>query len=637
MRLSLPARTARAVLVNPAVAALLLMPACRTATRVHPAAGAVGAAPEMVSRPAPALPPIPAVDGPLRLRVVYPARGALIGARDSTFIFGSLGSGRATLRINGEAVRVEPNGSFLAWLPVPRQPRYLLQATLRGVTVADTLAVRLLPPLPVLSDSGPLRVDERSLMPSGPISYPASELIRAALRAPVNARVVLVPSTGSPVPLVAAPSPTGRREGTNGVLQATEVAASRLAGGARLVAIRGADSLNLPLPTVTVLGDDQRTLVRLGAAQVADSGDRRISARPLPGGTYRWFFVPGTVARQTATDGGFVRLSLAPGLDAWVDGADVSSLPAGSVAPQRVVGNLVVRPSNEWVDVIFPMADVPLHQVDEDGNSIVLTLFDVTANSDIITHVANDPLVDHVTWEPLDGRRARYTLHLSQRPFGYLAFWRGNAFVLRVRRQPVVNPAAPLDGLRIAVDPGHPPIGSTGPTGLYEAEATLAISELLRAELVRRGATVIMTRTTMDPVALGDRPIMARRADAHALVSVHLNALPDGVNPFTAHGTGTYYFHPQAVPLARATQNALVRRLGLPNLGLHYDNLALVRPTWMPAILAEGAFMMMPQQEAALRTTAFQKAYADGLADGLEQYFRSLAVGASTNDAGGVP
>jgi N-acetylmuramoyl-L-alanine amidase len=117
---------------------------------------------------------------------------------------------------------------------------------------------------------------------------------------------------------------------------------------------------------------------------------------------------------------------------------------------------------------------------------------------------------------------------------------------------------------------------------------------------------------------------MARRANAQALVSIHLNALPDGVNPFTTNGTGAYFFQPQSAPLARALQNGMVSRMHLRNLGVYYDNLALARPTWMPAVLCEGAFIMMPDQEAALRTPAFQTAYATGIADGLENYFRSL-------------
>jgi N-acetylmuramoyl-L-alanine amidase len=134
-----------------------------------------------------------------------------------------------------------------------------------------------------------------------------------------------------------------------------------------------------------------------------------------------------------------------------------------------------------------------------------------------------------------------------------------------------------------------------------------------------------MTRTTRDPVALADRPVIARRANAHAFVSIHLNALPDGVNPFNAHGTGTYFFHAHSLDLARSVQAGMVEHMGLRDLGSFYDNLAVVRQTWMPSVLCEGAFIMIPEQEALLRTAEFQTAYALGIAGGLERYFTALA------------
>jgi N-acetylmuramoyl-L-alanine amidase len=133
-----------------------------------------------------------------------------------------------------------------------------------------------------------------------------------------------------------------------------------------------------------------------------------------------------------------------------------------------------------------------------------------------------------------------------------------------------------------------------------------------------------MTRTTSDAVELTSRPLMARASHAHALISVHLNAVPDGVNPLSAHGTGTYFFHPQSEPLARAVQAGMVRSMGLRDLGVYYDNLALVRETWMPSILCEGAFIIVPEQEAAMAHPDGQRAYARGVADGVEEYFRLL-------------
>src|SRR4051812_13230172 len=79
---------------------------------------------------APRLPPVPVVDGPLAIRVVYPPAGAAIQARDSNFIFGTVGSGKAALTINGTLVPVLPNGSFIAFLPLPpaSAPQYAIVA-----------------------------------------------------------------------------------------------------------------------------------------------------------------------------------------------------------------------------------------------------------------------------------------------------------------------------------------------------------------------------------------------------------------------------------------------------------------------------------------------------------------------------
>jgi N-acetylmuramoyl-L-alanine amidase len=68
-----------------------------------------------------------------------------------------------------------------------------------------------------------------------------------------------------------------------------------------------------------------------------------------------------------------------------------------------------------------------------------------------------------------------------------------------------------------------------------------------------------------------------------------------------------------------------VTELGIRDNGTKFQNLAVARGTWMPSILTEGAFVIMPDQEAALRTPAYQDAYATSIVRGLETYFASLA------------
>jgi N-acetylmuramoyl-L-alanine amidase len=142
-----------------------------------------------------------------------------------------------------------------------------------------------------------------------------------------------------------------------------------------------------------------------------------------------------------------------------------------------------------------------------------------------------------------------------------------------------------------------------------------------------------MTRTTDQPVELWPRVKFADSVSADLLVSIHNNALPDGVNPFTNNGASVFYNHPRSIPLAQAIQQALVRQLGVRDLGAARGDLALVRPTWMPAVLTEGLFLMVPEQESALRQPSGQRAYALAVRDGIVQFLKRVATGQGT----GVP
>jgi N-acetylmuramoyl-L-alanine amidase len=582
---------------------------------------------------APALPPIPLVDGPLVVRVVYPPAGSVIQARDSNFIFGTVGSGKATLIINGMTVPVLPNGSFLAWLPVPpaSAPRYAFTVIRGADTVRAEHVVRLLPPRLVLADTGRLVVDSASVSPRGLRIARPDERVRVSIRAPKNASVAVRLADGSERKLINTPRAldslrmTGSNEG-DAYLWATDVPAAQLVGPAEIVVARGADSARFAIKDVAVDDPARPRFVRLtGGAAVPDT-DRVINLRPVPNGTYKWLLLPGTTLETTGRVGDMVRVRLDAGLDAWASASDVTELPAGTAGPRRIAGNARVVAAREWVDVVIPTGERPAFEIREQGNTLVLMLYGVQANTDIIGYTGDDSLVRRVRWYQETSDRGRFEIDLARAPFGYMPMWDRGAFTLRVRRMPKIDPAAPLRGLTIAVNAGHPPAGSTGPTGLYEPVPTLAITQRLAGILEARGAHVVMVRTTAEAMALAIRPVVARQAGAHAFVSIHLNALPDGINPFTAHGTGTYYFHPPSEPFAREVQRGMVRRMGLRDLGIFYDNLSDLRHPGMPSVLTEGAFIMIPEQEAAVRTPEFQERYALGVADGIEAYFRGLAT-----------
>src|SRR6185312_4840242 len=187
------------------LAALLVLSAC--AHKNTAVAGAPTPSTPAASRPSAAavnLPPIPLATGPLQIRVVYPSPNQLIQSRDSNFIFGSVGNGHALLTIDGAPVQVYPNGSFIAFLPLPARDHtsYDLMATLGADTARATQPIRLLPPVPVLGDTGALVVDSSSVAPFGRLALRDDEIVRVAVRAPANASVAWRGDSSAIVPLV---------------------------------------------------------------------------------------------------------------------------------------------------------------------------------------------------------------------------------------------------------------------------------------------------------------------------------------------------------------------------------------------------------------------------------------------------
>jgi N-acetylmuramoyl-L-alanine amidase len=114
---------------------------------------------------------------------------------------------------------------------------------------------------------------------------------------------------------------------------------------------------------------------------------------------------------------------------------------------------------------------------------------------------------------------------------------------------PAATAPNPITGLRlrhsVVIDPGHGGVdpGNPGryfPSHLVEKDITLAVGRLLRAELVRRGIGVSLTRSTDTLVDLTDRGAFCK-ADCDLFVSIHVNAMPEGRRAGRVSGVETYF------------------------------------------------------------------------------------------------
>jgi N-acetylmuramoyl-L-alanine amidase len=623
---------------------LLLLPLASACVR----GGSSGVALES----APALPAIPVVDGPLEIQVVHPPQGSLIDDIDSAFVFGRVGTGRARLWLNGDSIPVRPNGTWLAWIRLPPGPELRLDLlAVRGGDSARSshLLRRRSAPEPVRN--GGAWIDTTSFTPRGLVWWPADEPLPIGVRAPEGATVRLwLPGRSAPIELAATPSmneiPAGvrafdrdsanlrttlRSDRYRGVVVRDTIGSSlgpvtaagipSDSGLASVEVIHEADTVRVPWPVHLTRLEAPLQLVELDDDPRGEGNTDGITVgRALPGGTYHWFFPAGTRAAISGRINGDLRLRLSNGQAAWVTAAEVRPLPAGAPLTPAVLGSITTTTEPDRAVLRLPLSWRVPYQVDEQANGITLKLYSTLGDPNWIRYGASTGPLASVTWSQVASDVVELTATLRGPLWGYRLRWQDHDLLLELRPRPPVDRHRPLAGRTIVVDPGHPPAGATGPGGLTEAEANLGVALVLERLLTEDGARVVLSRRDERPVDLWPRVRLADSLDADVLISIHNNALPDGVNPFTNNGTSVFYFHPRSIPLARSIQRALSRHLPLRELGVARGDLALVRGTWMPSVLVEGMFMMIPEQEWALRTEPGRAAYARAVRDGLRAF-----------------
>jgi N-acetylmuramoyl-L-alanine amidase len=635
----------------------------------------------------------PEVHNPLNLRVVYPAPHDVVRVRDSSFLFGSVADGNVRVAINGSPVRVWPNGAWLAWVPFPADTLMDFRIEARSEADSSVLAYRVRRDrgsLPREVREGAAWIDSISLSPQGQVWLPRGEYVTLSVRAAEGSDVRLRLADGKQVRLLpqndweeVLPALRAFDRDTNklrtrqeiryvGVLRGRAVgpdpgpvlrgpsaalvrvlarAALRCMTGARcpapyadlvspdsdwavVEAALAGDTVRLRWPLQVALLDTLPIVTEFDDDTTGQGvTDSTTPGRATPTGTYSWFFPTGTRAVVTGRVNDDLRVRLSPISEAWVPVAEARRLPTGIPEPRATVGSVTLTPANDRVSLRIPLtARVPF-QVIETDRSLALKFYSAVGDVDWIRQ-GSDSLVQRLAWTQSGRGEVTLTVDLSVPVWGYRTRWSRNDLLLDIRPPPRILANNPLTGRVIAVDPGHPPLGATGPTGLREAEANLAVALQLRGLLEAAGARVLMTRTTDTAMDLWPRIALADTGGAELLVSIHNNALPDGVNPFTNNGTSVFYNQPRSAPLASEIQRALVARLRLPDLGISRADLAMVRPTWMPSVLIEGMFIIMPEQEAALRSSAGTRQYARGVYEGIRRFLQDRAKAHSSGSVG---
>jgi N-acetylmuramoyl-L-alanine amidase len=196
-----------------------------------------------------------------------------------------------------------------------------------------------------------------------------------------------------------------------------------------------------------------------------------------------------------------------------------------------------------------------------------------------------------------------------------------------------INGITGLKGRVIVIDPGHggSDSGAIGPTGVMEKSITLRVGNELRRLLTQEGAAVYMTRSTDKEVSpkrskatdieeLQARCDVANQKNADIFVSIHM----DSFTSSAAHGTTGYYYSlgdKRSRQLADKIRVALIDQLGTQSRGTQSCNFYVVKHTDMPATLVEVAFISNESEEKLMDSEEGIRKAAQGIADGIADYF----------------
>ena len=225
----------------------------------------------------------------------------------------------------------------------------------------------------------------------------------------------------------------------------------------------------------------------------------------------------------------------------------------------------------------------------------------------------------------------------------------------------------------MVIDAGHggPDNGMTGPIGnnppwFVEKDVTLSVAKKLETVLRARGFDVLMTRTTDTLIALADRGRIANANRGDVFISIHCNA--PGYNTAAGareRGFETYFLAeaktederrvqdmenesvkfetganaPKGDPLsfiitdmaqnehlressdlAQTIQDGLIETHPGPNRGVQQANFAVLRGSYMPAVLIELGFGSNQSEATYLTDQANQRALARSIGESVIAY-----------------
>ena len=175
-----------------------------------------------------------------------------------------------------------------------------------------------------------------------------------------------------------------------------------------------------------------------------------------------------------------------------------------------------------------------------------------------------------------------------------------------------------------------------GTQGLWtkqtEYSLALKVAKKLRKILKKRGYKVVMCRTKNDVnISNSERAAIANNAYADAFIRIHANgAASKSVNGAmticqTKNNPFNSNIYSNSTLLSEKVLDNIVDRAGCKKLYVwETDSMSGINWSKVPVTIVEMGYMTNEKEDRALNTSSYQKKMAEGMANGIDAYFKAL-------------
>ena len=250
---------------------------------------------------------------------------------------------------------------------------------------------------------------------------------------------------------------------------------------------------------------------------------------------------------------------------------------------------------------------------------IMLELYGVQSNTNWITQLQNVKEVKNIYFNQIEDDVIQVTIDLThQQHWGYTAAYKNKTLTIKVQHPPT---SFSISNMVIAIDAGHggTNTGASGiTTKIREKEYTLLFAKALEKLLIKKGATVIMTRSSDTTIDNKDRVLFLQEQKPRLFISIHLNSS----SKKEVQGVSTYYKHVGFRPLSVSILQKMLE-LDLNEFGnVGNFNFTPNAITDFPNCLVEVAFLSNEEDEKKILDSKFHKKVAEKIYSGIKDFLK---------------